>query len=416
MILHYLYEGGFYLIVFLSTYIQVFFLVTFLEKGKQIVRRNGPTDLEKCPTVTIIVPCWNEEATIYRTVRSLLALDYPKNKIDIFLVDDGSTDNTWNVMKRFQKYSNIKIFQKENGGKHTAVNFGIENSKSEFIGCLDADSFVDSNALKRIMTYFEKNKEIMAVSPSIIVHNPKSIIQKLQKIEYNWAVFNKKMLAFLGGIHVTPGPFSIYKRKVFEQIGVFRKAHNTEDMEIAFRMQKNHLKIEQCNDAYVYTVAPNTVIKLYKQRLRWVHGFMRNTIDYRGILFRKNYGAFSWFTVPSGIISVITVPYMLGIALYSTMNFVFSKIQQFSVGGINYPILTTHIDPFFINTKPLFFMSLVLYGLILGMVLIGKKMAEGKTSFSFSIIYFMIVYSVIAPFWVMKSFYNVIFAKKTSWR
>ena len=187
-------------------------------------------------------------------------------------------------------------------------------------------------------------------------------------------------------------------------------------MEIAFRMQKNHLKIEQCNDAYVYTVAPNTVIKLYKQRLRWVHGFMRNTIDYRGILFRKNYGAFSWFTVPSGIISVITVPYMLGIALYSTMNFVFSKIQQFSVGGINYPILTTHIDPFFINTKPLFFMSLVLYGLILGMVLIGKKMAEGKTSFSFSIIYFMIVYSVIAPFWVMKSFYNVIFAKKTSWR
>lgn len=416
MILNYLSEGVFYLIVFLSTYIQVFFLVTFLEKGKQIVRRDGPTELKRYPSVTIIVPCWNEETTLYRTVKSLFALDYPKNKLNIFLVDDGSTDNTWNVMKRFQKYSNIQIFRKENGGKHTAMNYGIENSTTEYIGCLDADSFVDSNALKRIMTYFQKDAEIMAVSPSIIVHNPKTVIQKLQKIEYNWAVFNKKMLALVGGIHVTPGPFSIYKRAIFDQIGLFHKAHNTEDMEIAFRMQKHHLKIEQCNDAYVYTVAPNTVKKLYKQRLRWVHGFMRNVIDYRKLLFRRGYGAFSWFTVPSGIISVLTVPYMLGMVLYSTTSFVFSKIHQISIGGVAYPLKVLHVDPFFISTKPVFFMSLVLYALIIGMVLIGKKMAEGRTSFSISIIYFMVVYSVIAPMWVMRSFYNVIFAKKTAWR
>jgi glycosyltransferase involved in cell wall biosynthesis len=71
------------------------------------VRRTGPIDLPRYPSVTIIVPCWNEEKTLRRTVLSLQALDYPKNKISLFLVDDGSTDGTWNVMKRFAKYSNI---------------------------------------------------------------------------------------------------------------------------------------------------------------------------------------------------------------------------------------------------------------------------------------------------------------------
>ena len=89
------------------------------------------------------------------------------------------------------------------------------------------------------------------------------------------------MLGFLGGIHVTPGPFSIFRKKVFDELGPFRKAHNTEDQEIALRMQEHGYRIEHCVDAYVYTVSPNTVGKLYRQRLRWVYGFikMRLIID-----------------------------------------------------------------------------------------------------------------------------------------
>ena len=85
------------------------------------------------PTVTIIVPCWNEEQTVEGTVFSLLTLDYPTDKLSIFLVNDGSKDNTWNIMQQFKGHNQISIFNKENGGKHTAVNLGIKHATSEFV-------------------------------------------------------------------------------------------------------------------------------------------------------------------------------------------------------------------------------------------------------------------------------------------
>src|SRR3989304_5876098 len=89
------------------------------------------------------------------------------------------------------------------------------------------------------------------------------------------AIYTKKMLGFMGGIHVTPGPFSIFRKKVFEDLGHYRQAHNTEDQEIALRMQSRGYKIDHCPDAYVYTISPNTIVKLYRQRLRWIYGFIK---------------------------------------------------------------------------------------------------------------------------------------------
>ncbi|MEK7069330.1 MAG: glycosyltransferase family 2 protein, partial [Patescibacteria group bacterium] len=293
-----------YISIFLSVYVQVFFLVTFFENSKKIITRSERIKLKKYPSVTIIVPCFNEEKTVYKTVRSLLDLNYPKEKLKIFLIDDGSTDSTWNAISKFLHYTNIKLFKKENGGKYTALNLGLQNIETEFVGCLDADSFAHSESLIRIMSYFEHDDTIMAVAPSVTVYNPQNIIQNAQKAEYHMGVFMKKMLGFLGAINVTPGPLTIFRKKVFDDLGPYRHAHNTEDMEIAYRMQKNHYKIEHCNDAYVYTNTPGTMKKLYKQRLRWIYGFINNTFDYRGVLFRKKYGNFALFTLPTGIISI----------------------------------------------------------------------------------------------------------------
>src|SRR3989344_3760526 len=100
----------FYVLIFLSVYVQVFFLVTFLENRKRIITRNGKIKLANYPSVTIAVPCWNEEATVGATVRSILDLNYPKDKVSIFLIDDGSTDDTLNVLNSFKEYPNIKVF------------------------------------------------------------------------------------------------------------------------------------------------------------------------------------------------------------------------------------------------------------------------------------------------------------------
>ncbi len=406
----------FYILTFLSVYVQVFFLVTFFERKNKILVRKEKIELEEYPPVTIIVPCYNEAETIRGTVESLLDLDYPKNKLNLIIVDDGSKDNTWQIIKEFEQYSNIKVFQKENGGKYTALNLGLKYVETPFLGCLDADSFVDSEALKRIMTYFD-DKDTMAVAPSVVVNNPKNILQGAQKAEYDMAIYTKKMLAFLGGIHVTPGPFSIFRKKVFDDLGPYRHAHNTEDQEIALRMQENHYKIEHCPDAYVYTTTPNSVRKLYRQRQRWIYGFIRNVMDYRRLLFRKEYGTIAFFTLPSGIISVVSVIFLFWMLAYNFINFILKKILQINTVGISHTLTLqgSSFDLFFFDTRAIFFVSIILYTSIIVALLIGRSILEGKPRLSFDILYFMIIYSAIAPFWLLKAIINVLRSKESSW-
>ncbi len=411
-----IYSIIFYVFSFISVYVQIFFLFTFLEKRRHIVHHPDSLELSNYPTVTIAVPCYNEHETIERTVASLLALDYPKDKIKLFLIDDGSKDNTWDLIKNLDNGKNILSFHKENGGKHTALNLALEKSDSEFFGCLDADSFVHNQALKRILKYFEVDPKTMAVAPSIVVYNPKNILQSAQKIEYDMAIYTKKMLGFMGGIHVTPGPFSIFKKRVFEELGNYHKAHNTEDQEIALRMQEHGYKIDHCPDAFVYTNTPNSVMKLYRQRLRWIYGFIKNLVDYRRLLFRKKYGTVALFTLPSGIVSVLGVILLSFTVVYNLSKFIYHKIIQIQTVGFSSLLKFNYkFDWFFVNTKAVLFLSIILYILVIISVLIGRKMSEGKVTFSISILYFIIIYSVIAPFWMLRAIYNAIFSKESSW-
>ncbi|HXK31708.1 MAG TPA: glycosyltransferase family 2 protein, partial [Candidatus Paceibacterota bacterium] len=121
----------------MGLYFEVFLLISFFEKRPS---KKSDAVPRRFPTVSIIVPCYNEERTIAATVQSLLALEYPKKKLDIVVVDDGSTDGTRTIAERFaKKYPQVRYFYKENGGKYTALNFGIEVSHGNIVGCLDAD-------------------------------------------------------------------------------------------------------------------------------------------------------------------------------------------------------------------------------------------------------------------------------------
>ena len=402
----------FYILAFLSLYVQVFLLFTYFERRKDIVIRKKPIKLATYPSVTVIVPCYNEEDTIESTVNSLLQLRYPKDKLEIILIDDGSTDNTWKVLQKFEGQKNIRVYHQENGGKHTAINFGLEQTTTELVGGLDSDSFVHPEALKRIVSYFE-DKKTMAVCPSIIVHNPQNYLQKAQKAEYDMSVFTKKMLAFAGGIHVTPGPFSIFRKKVFDDLGPYRKAHNTEDQEIALRMQVAGYKIEHCPDAYVYTKTPQTIPKLYRQRLRWIYGFIKNAYDYKSIWFRPRYGTVGLLTIPAGLISLWSLIFLLSLIGYNLYKFVERRIIELqSVGFVSVP---TTVDPFYINTQASLFLLFFIYGLVFFGFLMGRKMAHGTMRVKVSDIYFIIVYRLVAPFWIIRAFINSFRNKESSW-
>jgi cellulose synthase/poly-beta-1,6-N-acetylglucosamine synthase-like glycosyltransferase len=407
-----------YAVIFLAVYVQVFFLVTFLEHRKKTKHIDIDTlpDLLNPPKVAIIVPCWNEEKTVHGTIESLLALEYPADKLEVIAVDDGSTDTTWQELQVYKDNPRVRIFQKENGGKHTAINFGIDNTDAEIIGGLDADSFVAPDALRRMVAVFQAQPDVMAVTPSLVVHNPKNLLQYAQRVEYNMSTYNKKMLALLGAIHVTPGPFSLFRISLFAKVGKFRKAHNTEDQEFAYRMQENHMKIEHCVNAYVYTSSPDTVKKLYRQRLRWVYGFIQNTIDYRRLLFNPEYVNFSFFTLPSGIISIVAVVFLSLSFLYDLVIFLIKKISQYATVGFN---LHSNIDFnwFYINTQTVFFVTIILYVLLIFSIVIGTQMNKQGKGFDWHIIPYLLIYTVVAPFWLLKAVWNTIAGRRQpAWR
>lgn len=402
--------------IFASVYIQVFLLVTFLEnKHKFVIRKEG-LKLARYPLITIIIPCWNEEKTVARTVASILGLNYPQENIKILLVDDGSTDNTWNEILKFKDRKNVKVLRKENGGKYTALNLGLQHADTEFVGCLDADSMAHPEALVRLMSYFEQDPLLMSVAPSVLTIRTKNMVQNAQRPEYYLAAFVKKMLGFLGAIHVVPGPLTIFKKEVFDKLGPYRHGHNTEDLEITYRMQKNSFKIEQCHDAYVYTNTPSTLRKLYKQRIRWIYGSINNLIDYRGLLFKKRHGNFSFFTLPSIIVAILSVSYLFGMIVYNAGDYLYSKFMQVKITGIYFSSGHHFFDPFFLNMKAVFFIMILFYFFNLFSMIVGRKMVEGKWYLSVDMLYFFALFGVFTPVWFVKAIFDTVVSRNPSWR
>lgn len=411
-----------YCSLFISLFFEVFLLITYLEVRGDIKREdemtakflNSHSD-ESTPTVTVIIPVWNEEKTLLATVDSLLALDYPEDKLSFIIVDDGSTDNTWQIASKFKDNPRFRLMQKENGGKHTAVNLGLEHTTTDLVGCLDADSFVTSHALKKIIPYFD-DALVMAVTPSIKIHEPKGILQYIQKTEYSWSVFLRRMLSAMGALYVTPGPFSIFRTRVFRELGGYKHAYMTEDMEMAMRMQKNRYKIVNSHGAHVYTVAPNTIEGLVKQRARWTYGFLNNTADYKELFLNKNYGHFGMFIMPIATLSIFSSLFMIGSVIFGWSSKVIQVVTRYQAVGLNYKLEWPSFDWYFINTGVLTLVISIGVAMTLFILFLSIRLADGKFKFHRGILYYLFLYAFMTPLWIGRALFDTVFKRKVSWR
>ncbi len=406
-----------YVFLFLSLNFEIFLLITYFENRANIEEEDAliAQGLKKYPSVTIIVPCWNEENTVSRTIYSLLNLDYPKDKLQIMVVDDGSTDNTWENVQKFKNNPQIVLHKKENGGKYTALNYGISKLTTELVGCLDADSYVDKDALTHIAVYFQ-DKEVMAVAPSVKLWQPKGVLQLLQKVEYGFGIFTRKMYHYMQAVYITPGPFSIFRREVFEKLGGYRHAHNTEDIEIALRMQKNGYKIVHAHSAVVYTVPPPTVKKLLKQRVRWSYGFIKNAQDYRGMFFKREYGNVGLLILPMASISFLSVLFVSTVSVLNIIKILIDKYVKIQTVGFSFHSGWFNFDWFYINTQIIAIIGVAVAIGSITMIMMSKKMSEGKLDVGMDLIYYLALYMFIAPLWMAKAAYNAITGIKASWR
>lgn len=368
-----------YAIYLISIYFVVFWISCLFQGIK-----DEEKELKTTPTVTVAIPAYNEEKTIEETVTSVINLDYPKGKLEILVINDGSTDDTEKIVQRMikeNKKSNIKRINQKNSGKSVALNKAINMSKSEFFVCLDADSMVKEDALKKMLPEFE-DPDVAIVLPLMKVKDPKSMLEKIQWYEYLINFFYKKLMSKLDCVHVAPGPFSTYRKKILEKLGGFSEHNLTEDLEITFRVQKHHYKVIQLLSTEVYTYAPRTFKAFYKQRNRWYKGTIFNLIDYKNMIFNSKYGDFGMMHLPSIILSaVIIIMLTLIIGYRSVLKPLYNKIYDLSF--VNYDIFYfikkgfenfQILDLSFVNI----FLGVVIFILSIEIMILANKYAKEK--------------------------------------
>lgn len=403
-------------LLFIAIYIQVFFLIIFFENKVEIKEKDEDniTD-EDYPSVTFLIPCWNEQDSVLHTIESVLGLDYPKDKFHIIAIDDGSTDSTWKNLQQFENNDQVTLLTKENGGKHSALNHALNFLKTELVVSFDADTKINRDALKNAARYFMKDKTLMALGGTVLIDKPKTIAQKAQEIEYEVFSFTKKMLGKADAVFVVPGAFSVFRKEVFQIVGGYNNAHNLEDIELTIRMQKAGLKVRHAHDAIVWTKGPDTIKKLYKQRLRWSYGFIMNMLDYKAMLFNRKYKNFGIFTLPMTIFTYIILLFVFIYSVYKVLLSIIEtiyKIYLVGIGQINWPTF----DTFFINTKIYVIMAMFLYVSFILQYIFGREISKVSKKNFWNIPYFLLMFSFLAPIWVLKSIYNSVIKKKVLWR
>ncbi len=302
-----------YVMMFCVLFFTTVMLLIYLRHRKDL-NRTKRTNFE--PTISVIIPAYNEEETIVDTIRSVLASEYPKNKLEIIVVNDGSKDRTSESVKQI-KDKRVKLLNKENSGKANSLNYGIKRASGEIIITLDADSYIEPQSIRKMLAYF--NDDVAAVTSAVKVKEESNanFLEKLQKLEYLFTIFNRRLFAMINGVYVTPGPFSAFRREIFDEIGGFDPNNIMEDQEIALRIQAANYRIESCMDAVVYTDVPKDFSSFMKQRERWHRGGFRNVMKYSYTISPK-YGDFGLFVMLYSILSIallIIVSIMVATAL-----------------------------------------------------------------------------------------------------
>lgn len=311
-------------IAFITLYFSILWLSFFY-----ICDMKPKTKARYLRSINIVVPAYNEEDNIIGTIESLLRLNYPKDKIKITVVDDGSQDNTKKVVERFiseKKPKNVFLISQKNKGKASALNNALKKTDTELFACVDADSFVDPDSLRIMVDYFE-DKKVGAVIPSIKVYQPRNLIEKLQDLEYNLAVFARKVFATIGSLFITPGVLSVYRTDIIKRLGGFDEDNLTEDFEIAMRLKYNNYLIEMDPDAVTYTKVPKTFKSFWRQRIRWFRGFYYNNLKYRKMFFSRDHDLiFSWFQLPLNIFAVFMLFFSVGVIAYSSIKYLYETL------------------------------------------------------------------------------------------
>ncbi|HSX28821.1 MAG TPA: glycosyltransferase [Candidatus Saccharimonadales bacterium] len=325
-----------------------------LRLAKREIKANGKIAKFE-PLVSVVIPAWNEEVGVLRTLKSVLVNTY--RHVELVVVNDGSTDNSRRIIDDFIKANGLenrhkgptaRHYYKENGGKGAALNYGIKRAKGEIILTMDADSALDKFAIERLVEYF-RDPEIAAVVGQVRVANVKGrLIGLMQQLEYLFGFYFKRAHCVMGAEYIYGGACAAFRRSLtFEYFGMFDEKNKTEDIEMSMRTKYHGLKSLYAEDVLCYTEGASSYLSLISQRLRWKKGRFDTFLTYRRMFFslHNNHNKpLSWFILPFAMfaeLQLLLEP--LGLTLLITYSLLSGEFVSLALSmlfvGISYIIV-----------------------------------------------------------------------------
>jgi len=294
------------------------------------------------PPVSILVPAYNEEATIAASIRSMLQLSYAE--FEIIVVNDGSKDSTLEVLRRefallpfpeayrrqiptaevravyrSTRYPNVRVIDKVNGGKADSLNAAINVSRYPLVCGVDADSILQRDSLAKVTEPFLRDSTVVAAGGTVRVANgctvsggfltsvglPKNIWALFQVVEYLRAfLFGRLGWSAMNGMLIISGAFGVFRKDAVVEVGGYRRDTIGEDMELVVRMhrllreKRRPYRIEFVPDPVCWTEAPEDFHTLKNQRIRWQRGLAESLNANWGLPFSRNGGVPGWVAFP----------------------------------------------------------------------------------------------------------------------
>src|SRR5581483_221334 len=329
---------------------RLLFIGAFALFDRLKTRRFGAAAIEAFqPSVALLIPAYNEEKVIERTIRGALRSSY--RNVRVIVIDDGSKDKTLEVARtsfpREVNSGRLLVLTKPNAGKAEALNFGLRNLREDeeiFLG-IDADTVIARDAVSLLVPHF-LNPKVAAVAGNAKVGNRVNLWTRWQALEYITSQnFERRALNTLGAVSVVPGAIGAWRTWAVREVGAYHTDTVAEDADLTMALLQRGYRVEYEDRALAYTEAPTNANGLMRQRFRWSFGILQAVYKHREAFARK--GVLGWVALPNIIVFQISLP------LVSP----FIDLM-FSVGAIWY-FVQKHFHPE--STDPASFQRLVIF-------------------------------------------------------
>ncbi|TEU27321.1 poly-beta-1,6-N-acetyl-D-glucosamine synthase [Alkanindiges illinoisensis] len=311
----------FYYPLFMS-YLWMMGALLFYRRERKEPPYQTPPVLEQPPAVSVLIPCFNEGDNAEETIRHALALQYPD--FEVIAINDGSSDNTADVLNRLAaQYDKLKVVHlARNQGKAMALQAGSLLARAEYLIGIDGDALLDPHAAHWMVRHFVKDPTLAAVTGNPRIRTRTTLLGKIQVGEFSSIVgMIKRAQRSFGRLFTVSGVITAFRKSAVHDVGYWSADMLTEDIDITWKLQRAGWDIQFEPNALVWILMPETLLGLWKQRLRWAMGGAQVLLKNLDVFFKSNQN-FLWPLMLELCLSLVWSYLMLLVAVLWLLSFI----------------------------------------------------------------------------------------------